>query len=32
MDLMIHVLQTDRWVVSKGEGEGGECAVSIWAI
>ena len=27
MDLMINVLQTDRWVVSMGEGEGVVCTV-----
>jgi len=32
MDLMINVLQTDRWVVSTGGGEGGGVYCYIWAI
>ena len=34
MDLMINVLQTDRWVVSTGgrRGEGGGLYCHIWAI
>ena len=33
MDLMINVLQTDRWVVSTGEGEGGGWGVlSVYGL